>query len=75
MQFDFNKLPRKKPEPLQKNYICEYVQTKSLRFGPPIYNFESKDTTYKFSIKAFTEKAKQKRITLKTIFGFNFYSE
>ena len=68
MQFDFNKLPRKKPEPLQKNYICEYVQTKSLRFGPPIYNFESKDTTYKFSIKAFTEKSKTKTFYFKNIY-------
>ena len=57
MQFDFNKLPRKKPEPLQKNYICEYVQIKSLRLGPPIYNFANKIITFiNFALRLLLKK-------------------
>lgn len=57
MQFDFNKLPRKKPEPLQKNYICEYVQTKSLRLCPPIYNFANKIITFiNFALRLLLKK-------------------
>ena len=50
MQFDFNKLPR-------KNYICEYVQTKSLRLGPPIYNFANKIITFiNFALRLLLKK-------------------
>lgn len=75
MQFDFNKLPRKKPEPLQKTIYANMRRQNLYDSARLFIILKVKIQLINFPLRLLRKKAKQKRITLKTIFGFNFYSE